>query len=54
MGRDEKTAMSAVRFSLGEQNTSEEVEIALNLMRQGIGKLRSLDLEGSVRYGEMG
>lgn len=54
MGRDEKTAMSAVRFSLGEQNTSEEVEIALNLMRQGIGKLRSLDLEGSFRYGEMG
>ena len=53
MGRDEKTAMSAVRFSLGEQNTTDEVKIVLNLVREGVAKLRSLDLEGSTRYPKM-
>ncbi|MBQ8718604.1 MAG: cysteine desulfurase [Clostridia bacterium] len=50
MGRDEQTAMSAVRFSLGEENTSEEVEKVLRVTCEGIEKLRSLDVVGAVRY----
>ncbi len=54
MGRDEQTAMSALRFSLGAQNTRQEIAYALEMTRRGVGKLRSLDVVGASRYPQMG
>jgi cysteine desulfurase len=53
MGRDENSAMSAVRYSLGAENTEREVETVLRVTREGIEKLRSLDVIGSSRYPKM-
>ncbi|MBQ7338103.1 MAG: cysteine desulfurase [Clostridia bacterium] len=54
MGRDKESAMSAIRYSLGAENTFAEVERTLAVTVQGVRKLRSLDLRGSVLYPELG
>ena len=53
MGRDENSAMSAVRYSLGVENTENEVEAVLRVSREGIEKMRSLDVIGASRYPKM-
>ncbi len=53
MGRDENAAMSALRFSLGSQNTKEEVTYTLAAVREGVKKLRTLDVIGAAKYPNM-
>jgi cysteine desulfurase len=54
MGRDDETAMSAIRYSLSAQNTMEQVETVLRATVAGVKKLRSLDLRGATLYPEKG
>ena len=42
MGLPSDRARASLRFSLGKQNTSEEVDFALSLMPQTVGRLREL------------
>ncbi len=42
MGLDREQARGSLRFSLGKQNTSEDVELALSMVPQTIARLREL------------
>ena len=42
LGRSDREAQSAVRFSLGRMTTSDDIETAITLYRDGVEKLRSL------------
>ena len=42
MGLTPERARASVRFSLGKQNTAEDVEFALSLVRETVGRLREL------------
>nr|WP_275983312.1 IscS subfamily cysteine desulfurase [Propionivibrio soli] len=42
LGRDDELAHSSIRFTLGRFNTEEEVDYAIKLLREKIGKLREL------------
>ena len=42
MGLPSERARSSLRFSLGKQNTAEDVEFALGLIRMTVGRLRDL------------
>ena len=54
MGREESQAMSAVRISICAQNTTDQVDQIVRIMCEGVRVLRSLDIVGSVKYGENG
>jgi cysteine desulfurase len=47
LGRSDREAQSAVRFSLGRMTNSNDIETAITLYRDGVGKLRSLAPEQS-------
>jgi cysteine desulfurase len=40
MGRDERTARSTVRFSLGQQTTADEIDYAVGALKQVVEKVR--------------
>jgi len=42
LGRDDELAHSSIRFTLGRFNTEEEIDYALKLFHEKIGKLRAL------------
>jgi cysteine desulfurase len=42
MGLPSETARASLRFSLGKQNTSEDVQLALDLVPQTVARLRDL------------
>jgi cysteine desulfurase len=42
LGRDDELAHSSIRFTLGRFNTEEEIDFAVKLLREKIGKLREL------------
>ena len=42
LGRDDELAHSSIRFTIGRFNTEEEVDYAIELMHEKIGKLREL------------
>jgi cysteine desulfurase len=42
LGRSDELAHSSIRFTLGRFTTEEEVDFAINLIKQKIGKLRDL------------
>jgi cysteine desulfurase len=42
LGRDDELAHSSIRFTLGRFTTDEEIEYAIKLLHQKIGKLREL------------
>jgi cysteine desulfurase len=42
LGRNDEMAHSSIRFTLGRFTTEEEIEFAVNLLNQKIGKLRDL------------
>ena len=42
MGRDDELAHSSIRFTIGRFNTEEEVDYAVRLLHEKIGKLREL------------
>jgi cysteine desulfurase len=42
MGLRPERARASIRFSLGKQNTAEEVEFALALIPQAVARLREL------------
>jgi cysteine desulfurase len=42
MGLSADRARGSIRFSLGKQNTAEEVEFALELIPQVVGRLREI------------
>nr|WP_221227696.1 IscS subfamily cysteine desulfurase [Rhodocyclus tenuis] len=42
LGRDDELAHSSIRFTIGRFNTEEEIDFAVKLLHQKIGKLREL------------
>jgi len=42
MGRTPEQARASIRFSLGKQNTAEDVDFAVGLVRKAVGRLREL------------
>lgn len=42
LGRDDELAHSSIRFTLGRFNTEEEIDYAIKLLHEKIGKLREL------------
>ncbi|MDR0379836.1 MAG: IscS subfamily cysteine desulfurase [Candidatus Accumulibacter sp.] len=42
LGRDDELAHSSIRFTIGRFNTEEEIDFAIKLLRQKIGRLREL------------
>jgi cysteine desulfurase len=42
LGRDDELAHSSIRFTLGRFNTEEEIDFAVKLLREKIGKLREM------------
>jgi cysteine desulfurase len=42
LGRDDELAHSSIRFTLGRFNTEEEIDFAIKLLHEKIGKLREL------------
>ncbi len=42
LGRNDEMAHSSIRFTLGRFTTEEEIDFAVNLLNQKIGKLREL------------
>ena len=42
LGRDDELAHSSIRFSIGRFTTEEEIDYAIKLLHQKIGKLREL------------
>ncbi|MDR3300187.1 MAG: IscS subfamily cysteine desulfurase [Candidatus Accumulibacter sp.] len=42
LGRDDELAHSSIRFTIGRFNTQEEIDFAVKLLREKIGKLREL------------
>ncbi|MDR2113121.1 MAG: IscS subfamily cysteine desulfurase [Candidatus Accumulibacter sp.] len=42
LGRDDELAHSSIRFTIGRFNTEEEIDFAVKLLREKIGKLREL------------
>ena len=42
LGRDDELAHSSIRFTIGRFNTEEEVDYAIALLHEKIGKLRAL------------
>ena len=42
LGRDDELAHSSIRFTIGRFNTEEEIDFAVKLLREKIGKLRDL------------
>jgi cysteine desulfurase len=42
LGRDDELAHSSIRFTLGRFNTEQEIDFAVNLLHEKIGKLRAL------------
>jgi len=42
LGRDDELAHSSIRFTLGRFNTEEEIDYAIKLLHEKIGKLRAL------------
>ncbi|QRJ62565.1 IscS subfamily cysteine desulfurase [Azospira restricta] len=42
LGRDDELAHSSIRFTIGRFNTEEEIDYAIKLLHQKIGKLREL------------
>lgn len=42
LGRDDELAHSSIRFTIGRFTTEEEIDYAVKLLREKIGKLREL------------
>ena len=42
LGRDDELAHSSIRFTIGRFNTEEEIDFAVKLLREKIGKLREI------------
>jgi cysteine desulfurase len=42
LGRNDELAHSSIRFTLGRFTTQEDVEFAVKLLRERIGKLREM------------
>ncbi|MFQ3175353.1 MAG: cysteine desulfurase [Psychromonas sp.] len=42
IGRDDELAHSSIRFSIGRFTTEEEIDYAINIIRQNIGRLRDM------------
>ena len=42
LGRNDELAHSSIRFTLGRFNTEAEIDFAINLLHEKIGKLREL------------
>ena len=42
LGRADELAHSSIRFTIGRFNTEEEIDFAVKLLREKIGKLREL------------
>ena len=42
LGRDAELAHSSIRFTIGRFNTEEEIDFAVKLLREKIGKLREI------------
>jgi len=42
IGRDDELAHSSIRFSIGRFTTEEEIDYAINIIRENIGKLRDM------------
>ena len=42
LGRDDELAHSSIRFTVGRFNTEAEIDFAVKLLREQIGKLREL------------
>ena len=42
LGRDDELAHSSIRFTIGRFNTEEEIDYAIKLLNEKIGKLREL------------
>jgi cysteine desulfurase len=42
LGRDDELAHSSIRFTIGRFNTEEEIDFAVKLLREKIGRLRDL------------
>jgi cysteine desulfurase len=42
MGMSPERARGSLRFSLGKQNTPEDVDFALSLLKDSVGRLREL------------
>ena len=42
LGRDDELAHSSIRFTIGRFNTEEEIDFAIKLLHEKIGKLREL------------
>ncbi|MFT6985599.1 MAG: cysteine desulfurase [Psychromonas sp.] len=42
LGRDDELAHSSIRFSIGRFTTSEEIDYAIKIIRQNIGRLRDM------------
>jgi cysteine desulfurase len=42
MGLSGERARASLRFSLGKQNTAEDVEFAINLIPEAVARLREL------------
>ncbi|GHU20219.1 cysteine desulfurase IscS [Betaproteobacteria bacterium] len=42
LGRDDELAHSSIRFTIGRFNTEEEIDFAVKLLREKLGKLREL------------
>ena len=42
LGRNDELAHSSIRFSIGRFTTEEEIDYAINLLKQKVGKLREL------------
>jgi cysteine desulfurase len=42
LGRDDELAHSSIRFSIGRFTTEEEIDYAIKIIRENIGKLRDM------------
>jgi cysteine desulfurase len=42
LGRNDEMAHSSIRFSIGRYTTEADVDFAINLMKERIGKLRDM------------
>jgi cysteine desulfurase len=42
LGRNDEMAHSSIRFSIGRYTTEADIDFAINLMKERIGKLRDM------------
>jgi cysteine desulfurase len=42
IGRDDELAHSSIRFSIGRFTTEEEIDYAIKIIRENIGRLREM------------